>query len=81
MYSECPFCHSSLIGEEIPSHEREMFGGITHFSRLIGIEVPRKADSVLAWKCPDCEKVWDRAPEPASPSVYRSHPVVAEWRL
>lgn len=81
MHEECPFCHSSLKGEEIPFEEREAFGGITHFSRLIGIEIPRKYDGVLAWKCPDCLHTWDRAPEPTQPGVYRTHPVVAEWRL
>lgn len=48
---ECPHCKATLQDYEIPEDEREMFGGKTHFSRLIGIS---NGDSVMWYVCPDC---------------------------
>lgn len=60
----CPFCGANFQGESIPEEQQEMFGGSTHFSRLIGVS---DWDSVYAWQCPDCKRVWDR-------DKYNKHP-------
>jgi hypothetical protein len=58
---ECPFCKADLSGEPIPENLREMYpSGATHYSRLIGIEVPELYDGVSYWECPDCHVRWDR---------------------
>jgi hypothetical protein len=58
----CPSCSSNLQGETIPEEHREMFGGKTHFSRLIGVEIQGLYDGVAYWKCPDCGHEWERFP-------------------
>lgn len=50
----CPHCGADLVGEEIPEHERELFGGATHGSRLIGIYSTER-DCTTHYQCPDCE--------------------------
>lgn len=55
----CPHCGVSLIGEEIPEKDREMFGGATHGSRLLGRVDPVR-DRVVEWECPDCHARWPR---------------------
>lgn len=56
----CPHCHASLIGEPIPEHSREHFGGHTHFSRAIHRVHDRGGDDRrLIWQCPDCGKRWE----------------------
>ena len=56
----CPGCGVSWQGNPIPEASQEAFGGHTHFSRLIGIEVQGSYDGVSYWKCPDCATVFDR---------------------
>lgn len=56
----CPNCGSDWRGEEIPEKDRHYFGGKTHFSRLIGVEIENGYDGVSFWRCPDCEHEWDR---------------------
>lgn len=52
---ECPACHASMIGAEIPESDREAFGGATHFKRTIGVEYERGYDGISEWHCPDCD--------------------------
>ena len=56
----CPVCSSDLQGAEIPEAQRESYGGKTHFSRLIGLEVLGHYDGVAQWVCPDCRATWPR---------------------
>ena len=58
---ECPFCKADLRGESIPKDLRKMYAyGSTHYSRLIGIEIPELYDGVSYYECPDCHVRWDR---------------------
>jgi predicted RNA-binding Zn-ribbon protein involved in translation (DUF1610 family) len=54
----CPKCGASWIGEPIPEKDRATYGA-THFGRVIG-EYDDEADRTVAWKCPDCERYFDR---------------------
>lgn len=56
----CPHCGSDLSGDPIPEKEQYLFGGSTHFSRKVGIEIPEQYDGISYWFCPDCKVVWDR---------------------
>jgi hypothetical protein len=56
---ECPECKKSWVAGEIPEKDREMFGGKTHFSHLIGIET-ENYDGVSEWQCPFCLTRWSR---------------------
>lgn len=55
----CPFCDADFQGEPIPEQDQEMFGS-THFSRKVGITSWPGADRIERWRCPDCEKEWQR---------------------
>ena len=55
----CPKCHTNLIGDPIPVEDQEVFGGHTHFSRVIGI-YDRDRDETVYYKCPDCGYQWAR---------------------
>jgi hypothetical protein len=61
----CPGCGADLRAGEIPPAERQMFGGESHFSRVIGIYDPQ-ADATVDWRCPDCGHVWARTEELSS---------------
>lgn len=54
----CPACGADLTGAEIPEQHRHMYGGRTHFSRVIGIEYSydhsERYDGVSEWNCPEC---------------------------
>ncbi len=54
----CPKCNADLRGEPIPEKDREMFGGHTHFLKVISI-YNRDRDRTVKWKCPDCGHEWD----------------------
>ena len=58
----CPACGASWQGEPIPEDWRQYCGGKTHYSRLIGIEIPEKYDGVWLWRCPDCAAEFPRFP-------------------
>ena len=58
--THCPSCNADFTGEPIPVESQEAYGYKTHFSRLIGIEIPGKYDGVSIWKCPDCGCEWER---------------------
>ncbi len=55
----CPSCERDLRGAEIPTEHREHYReGVTHFSRVIGVEYsydhPEHRDGVSEWCCPEC---------------------------
>lgn len=54
-----------LTGEPIPQEyiDKGYYGNHTHYSRMIGVEVPWVYDGVLYWKCPDCNIAWPRFPD------------------
>lgn len=52
----CPHCNVDLQGEPIPKESQHRYGS-THFSRKIGFI---KYDRVIKWRCPDCDKEWQR---------------------
>lgn len=54
----CPECGALWRGAPIPEESRELFGGSTHFSRLIGVEYQAMYDGVWEWLCPECGKTW-----------------------
>lgn len=56
----CPKCGVDWFDSEIPEESRKWYGEKTYFSRVIGIEDPKRYDGVSWWKCPDCDTVWDR---------------------
>ena len=58
----CPHCDADLRGQEIDPQYRDWYGGETHYSRVIGVEVRGLYDGVLYWQCPDCGKSWNRWP-------------------
>jgi Zn ribbon nucleic-acid-binding protein len=49
----CPQCKANLRGDEIPRQFRECYGGLTHFTGLIAVEVQGE-DRVSSWHCPEC---------------------------
>lgn len=54
----CPHCKADLQGEPIPKESQKVYGS-AHFTRKIGIS-SIEADRIIKWKCPDCNKEWDR---------------------
>lgn len=59
----CPACGASMQAEPIPEEHRHHYGDKTHYSRVIGVEVPGVYDGILYWLCPDCGHKWHRWPE------------------
>ena len=59
----CPKCNADFKGVTIPEDYRIncMYGKNppTHYSRIIGVEIPGKYDGVSLWKCPDCNHQWN----------------------
>ena len=43
-----------------PIEHPDLYGGATHYSRMIGIDGGLLYDGVIAWHCPDCELTWPR---------------------
>jgi len=58
--THCPKCKTSLQGDPIPEKSRDIFGGETHFGRVIGMNVLGVWDGVAFWRCPDCGYQWHR---------------------
>ena len=57
----CPACRGDWQGNPIPEKYRERFyGGRTHYSNLIGVEIPEKYDGVDHWRCPFCQQTFPR---------------------
>lgn len=54
----CPFCKADLQGEPIPKESQQAYGS-AYFTRKIAIS-SIEADRIIKWKCPDCNKEWDR---------------------
>src|SRR5688572_19903865 len=48
---KCPHCGANLVGDEIPENRRHMFGGSTHYSRVMAID---DRDRTTHYECPDC---------------------------
>ncbi len=42
----CPLCGASFLGASIPEEHRHYYGGKTHFSKLIGVEIRSIYDGV-----------------------------------
>ena len=57
----CPSCGTNWRDKEIPEVDRELYGGKTHFTRVIGIS---DGDSIYAWRCPDCREEFKRESGP-----------------
>ena len=57
---DCPHCLSDFKGEPIPDRHRHLYGGASHYSRLVGIEVPGEYDGTLYYVCPDCGRAIPR---------------------
>jgi len=59
----CPKCKSDFVGTPIPEQYRKLgyYGDNppSHYSRLIGVEVP-SYDGISFWQCPDCKHQWSR---------------------
>lgn len=62
MTNYCPNGHD-LAGDPIPEEYLDRYGGKTHYSRKIGMEIRGVYDGVLYWICPDCGIAWQRWPE------------------
>lgn len=54
----CPYCNANLQGEPISKKSQNAYGA-NHFTRKIGI-TSMEADRIIKWKCPDCNKEWQR---------------------
>lgn len=67
----CPECGLDLVGEPIPATHREFFGGKTHGTKLVAVEVN---DSTAYYECPRCHAHFD--PLPPEPGVFRTSNVV-----
>ena len=50
----CPVCGQSFVGKEIPKEYLHYYGNKTHYSNLIGIDIPHLYDGCIMWKCGDC---------------------------
>jgi hypothetical protein len=48
-----------MQGSGIPEEMQHLYGGATHFSRVIGI-YSMDEDRTIAWRCPDCGQEWPR---------------------
>lgn len=52
-----------LQGAPIPQEyiDKGYYGeGVTHYSRMIGVEVQGLYDGILYYACPDCDATWHR---------------------
>ncbi len=56
----CPICGESFVGKEIPKEYLHYYGNKTHYSKIIGIEIPHLYDCCIMWKCGDCETYFRR---------------------
>ncbi len=56
----CPKCLTSWQGTKIPDDVKHHYGNHTHFSKLIGIELPSVYDGIHHWKCPKCGEEFPR---------------------
>lgn len=71
----CPHCGVNLLGDPIEPSRREFFGGRTHGSRLIGVEV---GDRLHHYECPGCGEHFP--PDPPTPGAFRSSNVEVRRR-
>jgi hypothetical protein len=63
----CPVCGADVRGPEI-SPQRH-YGGKTHISRLLGLELQGHYDGTAQWVCPDCYATWPRVGIPLTPDM------------
>lgn len=62
MSAECPKgCDNRA--EEIPADKLHLYGGATHYSKILGYEVRGVYDGVLIWICGVCGEMWPRFKE------------------
>lgn len=67
----CPSCGRSFQADPIPEGSREHYGGKTHFSHLICVEVRGLYDGGAYNLCPFCEYKWGRFPTGTYPRIDR----------
>lgn len=59
MTDECPNgCDNK--GSEIAEEHRHLYGGKTHYSKVIGYEFSNVYDGILIWGCQKCGAFWPR---------------------
>ncbi len=57
----CPNCEKSWRGSPIPEKYRHHYApDTTHYSNLIGVEIPGYYDGIAYWKCPYCGSTFRR---------------------
>ncbi len=59
--THCPKCRADFQGAPIPQEyidEGYFDPGVTHYSRLIGVEESEIYDGIIRWRCPDCKHEW-----------------------
>lgn len=56
----CPICSESFIGSQIPEKYIEYYGGKTHYSKLLLVEIPGLYDGGIMHQCPNCKTYFRR---------------------
>ena len=67
----CQVCGKSFKGEPINPSHLHLYGGATHYSKVVGVS---QGDRVVVWECPFCKAVCERK-EKGKPGGYRLHEV------
>jgi len=77
------FCPNGcdLRAEPIPQEyiDAGHYGNSTHYSRLMGIEIPGVYDGVLIWNCPDCGLCWPAISAQWGYRYDKAIELIAEW--
>ena len=58
--------------------DKGYYGDSTHFSRLMGIEIP-EYDGVLIWNCPECGLYWPAVSALWGYRYDKAIELIAEW--
>lgn len=58
----CPSCKIDLRGTEVPEAAQRLFGGgvQTHFSLVEVIRNGPPTYTVLGYRCPACDHIWEK---------------------
>lgn len=59
MEDECPECGGTWIGEPIPEHQQDLFGGAKFYRKVMGLYDHNK-DMVTQYLCPHCDTLFNR---------------------